>query len=30
LASAFPVAGAQYYWAYCLSSKEYRAFASYM
>ncbi|KAJ5758113.1 uncharacterized protein N7511_006807 [Penicillium nucicola] len=30
LASAFPVAGAQYYWAYCLSSQEYRAFASYI
>ncbi|KAJ5358449.1 uncharacterized protein N7496_010862 [Penicillium cataractarum] len=30
LASAYPVAGAQYYWAFCLSSKEWRAFASYM
>lgn len=30
LASAFPVAGAQYYWTFCLSSKEYRSFASYM
>lgn len=30
LSSAFPVAGAQYYWAFCISSKKYRAFASYM
>ncbi|KAJ5326587.1 hypothetical protein MYU51_014591 [Penicillium brevicompactum] len=30
LASAFPVAGAQYYWTFCLSSKEYRSFASYI
>ncbi|OQE26718.1 hypothetical protein PENSTE_c005G03148 [Penicillium steckii] len=30
LASAYPVAGAQYYWAFFLSSDKYRAFASYM
>lgn len=30
LASAFPVAGAQYYWAFRVSSKEYRAFACYV
>ncbi|CAI7629664.1 unnamed protein product [Penicillium glandicola] len=30
LASAYPVAGAQYYWAFCLASKDWRAFASYM
>ena len=30
LSSAYPVAGAQYYWAFCLSSKDWRAFASYM
>ncbi|KAJ5731596.1 uncharacterized protein N7483_006104 [Penicillium malachiteum] len=28
LASAYPVAGAQYYWTFCLASKEWRAFAS--
>jgi choline transport protein len=30
LASAYPVAGAQYYWAFCLASKDWRAFASYV
>ncbi|KAJ5999723.1 hypothetical protein N7481_000132 [Penicillium waksmanii] len=30
LASAYPVAGAQYYWAFFLASDKYRAFASYM
>lgn len=30
LASAYPVAGAQYYWTFCLASKDWRAFASYM
>ncbi|KAE8329800.1 hypothetical protein BDV39DRAFT_202747 [Aspergillus sergii] len=30
LASAFAVAGAQYYWAFCISSKEWQAFVSYM
>ncbi|KAJ5223075.1 uncharacterized protein N7469_009315 [Penicillium citrinum] len=30
LASAYPVAGAQYYWAFFLSSDKYRAFASYI
>ncbi|KAJ5217987.1 uncharacterized protein N7498_000086 [Penicillium cinerascens] len=30
LASAYPVAGAQYYWAFCVASKDWRTFASYM
>ncbi|KAJ5511063.1 hypothetical protein N7453_003166 [Penicillium expansum] len=30
LASAYPVAGAQYYRAFCLASEDWRAFASYM
>lgn len=30
LASAYPVAGAQYYWCYMVSSPEWAPFASYM
>ena len=30
LASAYPVAGAQYYWSYMVSSEEYKPFASYL
>lgn len=30
LASAYPVASGQYYWAYAVSSKEYRILASYV
>ena len=30
LASAFPVAGAQYYWSFMVASPKYRAFASFL
>jgi choline transport protein len=30
LASAYPVAGAQYYWAFMVASDDYKAFASYL
>ncbi|KAK5796586.1 hypothetical protein VI817_005871 [Penicillium citrinum] len=30
LASAYPVAGAQYYWAFMVANDKYKAFASYM
>jgi choline transport protein len=30
LSSAFPVAGAQYYWSFMVSSEKYRAFAAYL
>lgn len=30
LASAYPVAGAQYYWSYMVASDEYKPFASYL
>lgn len=30
LASAYPVAGAQYYWSYMVSSKEYKPFAAFI
>lgn len=30
LASAYPVAGAQYYWAFMVASDEYKPFASYL
>lgn len=30
LASAFPVAGAQYYWSFMVASEKHRAFASYL
>ena len=30
LASAYPVAGAQYYWAFMVASDEYKAFASFL
>ncbi|KIW00466.1 uncharacterized protein PV09_07990 [Verruconis gallopava] len=30
LASAYPVAGAQYYWAFMVASDEYKSFASYL
>lgn len=30
LASAYPVAGAQYYWSFMVSSEKHRAFASYL
>lgn len=30
LASAYPVAGAQYYWSFMVSDERYRAFAAFM
>ena len=30
LASAYPVAGAQYYWSFMVASEEYKPFASYL
>lgn len=30
LASAYPVAGAQYYWSYMVASEKYKPFAAYM
>ena len=30
LASAYPVAGAQYYWSFMVASREYKAFASFL
>jgi len=30
LASAYPVAGAQYYWSFMVASEKYKPFASYM
>ena len=30
LASAYPVAGAQYYWSYMVASEKYKPFASYL
>jgi choline transport protein len=30
LASAYPVAGAQYYWSYMVASDNYKAFAAYL
>lgn len=30
LASAYPVAGAQYYWSFMVASDKYKAFASYL
>lgn len=30
LASAYPVAGAQYFWAFCVAREDYKPFASYL